>query len=157
MRRKLYSRAKNMSKMRRPLDLMGGENRSSLRLEKEKIMLTYCPRCKTALSIEEYEASESCPNCGYNFSIMSYVVVTLFSLLLGACPWFFIQQFPREQWGIAYGLSAGMAAFWLLNVIGDIVMRRSGVPRALRRRILPWIGVIVAVIVGGVIAKFPVS
>jgi len=81
-------------------------------------------------------------------------VVTLFSLLLGACPWFFIQQFPREQWGIAYGLSAGMAVFWLLNVIGDIVMHRSGMPRVLRRRILPWISVIITMIVSGVIVKF---
>lgn len=117
--------------------------RSNLRLEREKIMFTRCPRCKTTLSIEEYEAIERCPNCGYNFSIVRYVVVTLFSLLLGAGPWLSVQQSPREQWGIAWGLSAGMAAFWLLNVIGDIMMRRSGVPRALRRRVLPWIGGII--------------
>ena len=46
-------------------------------------MLTYCPRCGTTITLEEYEACEKCRRCGYDFNRSHYIVVVILGILAG--------------------------------------------------------------------------
>lgn len=111
-------------------------------------MLTYCPRCKTTLTLEQFEASERCPCCGYNFNIIHYVVVLVLGLVFGAGPWLLATRFPKEQWGVIRAVSLAMLTLVVVDIVGDLIMFAMGVPRAHRRRIAGWSSVILAIIVG---------
>ncbi len=110
--------------------------------------MTYCLRCKSLLIEDQFWGLEECPKCGYDFNMLGYKVVLVACILVVGGVWFLARQYPRDQWGISGALSAGMFTFSLVHVFGDVCLRKLGVPRRKRLRIVDLSAVILALMVG---------
>ena len=114
-------------------------------------MVSSCPRCGTIMDIKEFANSESCPSCGYDFSRFNYIIITVICILCGGLPWLLVRDHFRKQWDLAYGLSWGIFAFGVVQIAGGMILQSLSVPKVLRRRVLPWVGVGAAFITAKII------
>jgi uncharacterized membrane protein YoaK (UPF0700 family) len=112
-------------------------------------VFTYCPRCKKLLTIEEYDAYEKCPDCSQDFNRLHYILATLMSVFMGGGIWILAIRFPKNQWSLAWGLSTAMIVIWFFQVPVDVwIKNNTNMTKPLRRRIVSWLSVILALFVG---------
>jgi hypothetical protein len=118
-------------------------------------LLTYCPRCKRALSIDEYDALDRCPSCSHNLNITHYTVAILMALLFGGVPWLFAFKLASKDVNLLWGFSFGMITFAGAKIGGDLILLTRGMRKPVRRMVVGWTSLIFGIAAG--IAAWSIS
>jgi len=110
-------------------------------------LLTYCPKCKTDMDIDEYRSRDLCAVCNCDLNFLRYKTVATMCILGAGLPWLGLLKFPYEEMAVGWVMTAVFVSALSIEIGGDLLLRLVGIPKLRRRAIVEPLGLIVPIAV----------